>query len=178
MVSAERNYEVYDKELLAIVVCLKQWRHLLQGGKHQVTILSDHLNLQYFMTSKALTRRQARWSLFLSEFDFVITYRKGVRNGKPDLLSRRMDYVVNSSEENLQTLLAPSQFAINAFAIQSPSLRHYSSNLEMEFDVVADWPLVIADFMESETNSWIAGLPPFIIEKCKKESVNFKFNSW
>jgi transposase InsO family protein len=47
----------------------------------------------------------------------------------------------------------------------------------MEFDVVADWPLVIADFLESETNSWIAGLPPFIIEKCKKESGNFKFNS-
>jgi hypothetical protein len=177
MVAAERNYEVYDKELLAIVVCLKNWRHLLQGGKHQITILSDHLNLQYFMTSKTLTRRQARWSLFLAEFNFVITYRKGVRNGKPDLLSRRADYVVNSSQENVASVLSPSHFGLNALSVQTPSLRHYSSNLEMEFDVVADWPLVIADFLESETNSWIAGLPPFIIEKCKKESGNFKFNS-
>ena len=71
---AERNYEIYDKELLAIFACFKEWRHFLQGGMHQVTVLTDHKNLQYFMTTKQLTRRQARWSLFFSEFDFVLTH--------------------------------------------------------------------------------------------------------
>ena len=177
MVPAERNYEVYDKELLAIIVCLKQWRHLLLGGKHRVSILSDHLNLQYFMTSKVLTRRQARWSLFLAEFDFVITYRKGSRNGKPDLLSRRTDYGVDSTQDNVGTVLAPNHFSVNSFSVHSPSLRAYSSNLELEFDIITDWPLIIADFMESETNQWLPDLPPFILEKCKKESNRFKFNN-
>ncbi len=176
MVPVERNYEVYDKELLAIVVCLKQWRHLLLGGKHKVTILSDHLNLQYFMTSKVLTRRQARWSLFLAEFDFVITYLKGSRNGKPDLLSRRADYGVDSTRDNIGIVLAPTQF-INSFSVHSPSLRVYSNNLELEFDIITDWPLIIADFLESETNQWLPGLQPFILEKSKKESIHFKFNN-
>ena len=177
MVQAERNYEVYDKELLAIVVCLKQWRHLLLGGKHQISILSDHQNLQYFMTSKVLTRRQARWSVFLSEFDFVITYRKGSRNGKPDLLSRRVDYGVDSTQDNMGVLLGPKNFNLASVQVQSPSLHIFSKNLDMDFDVVSDWPLVIADFMESENNEWLPDLPPFIIERCKKESSHFKFNS-
>ncbi|KAH9268952.1 hypothetical protein BASA83_009088 [Batrachochytrium salamandrivorans] len=68
MVPAERNYEIYDKELLAITTCLKEWRHFLQGSHTPFTILTDHKNLEYFMTTKQLTRRQARWSLFLAEF--------------------------------------------------------------------------------------------------------------
>ncbi|KAH9244881.1 hypothetical protein BASA81_017690 [Batrachochytrium salamandrivorans] len=42
MNSAERNYEIYDKELLAIVDSFKHWRHFLQGGLHPVTVLCDH----------------------------------------------------------------------------------------------------------------------------------------
>ncbi|KAH9270470.1 hypothetical protein BASA83_007470 [Batrachochytrium salamandrivorans] len=54
--SAERNYEIYDKELLAVVDSFKHWRHFLQGGHHPVTVLCDHKNLEYFMTTKKLTR--------------------------------------------------------------------------------------------------------------------------
>ncbi|KAH9246801.1 hypothetical protein BASA81_015650 [Batrachochytrium salamandrivorans] len=60
MNSAERNYEIYDKELLAVVESFKHWRHFLQGGLHAVTVLCDHKNLEYFMSTKKLTRRQAR----------------------------------------------------------------------------------------------------------------------
>ncbi|KAH9263142.1 hypothetical protein BASA83_013529 [Batrachochytrium salamandrivorans] len=66
MNNAERNYDIYDKELLAVVESFKHWRHLLQGGLHSVTVLCDHKNLEYFMSTKKLTRRQARWSLELS----------------------------------------------------------------------------------------------------------------
>ncbi|KAH9265279.1 hypothetical protein BASA83_011178 [Batrachochytrium salamandrivorans] len=58
MNSAEQNYEIYDKELLAVVESFKHWRHFLQGGLHPVTVLCDHKNLEYFMTTKKLTRRQ------------------------------------------------------------------------------------------------------------------------
>ena len=70
---AERNYEIYDKELLAIVRGLQEFRHLLEGAHHQVEILTNHRNLEYFMTAQSLNCRQARWSLFLSRFDIHIT---------------------------------------------------------------------------------------------------------
>ena len=58
----ERNYEIHDKEMLAIVWALEEWRHFLEGTEHQFEIWTDHKNLEYFMTAKKLNRRQARWS--------------------------------------------------------------------------------------------------------------------
>jgi len=55
---AERNYEIHDKELLAIIHSLKHFRHYLQGNKHRTKIFSDHANLQYFTTKQSLTCRQ------------------------------------------------------------------------------------------------------------------------
>ncbi|KAH6581811.1 hypothetical protein BASA61_008883 [Batrachochytrium salamandrivorans] len=108
MVPAERNYEIYDKELLAVTVCLKEWRHFLQNSVHPFTILTDHKNLEFFMTSKQLTRRQARWSELLSEFTFRLSYRPGSHNGKADHLSRRPDYKVTEEKANFLQLLQPS----------------------------------------------------------------------
>jgi hypothetical protein len=64
--SAEQNYATYDRERLAIVETLKQWRHYLDGANHKVLIRCDHKNLDYFQTSKVLSRRQARGSETLS----------------------------------------------------------------------------------------------------------------
>jgi hypothetical protein len=88
---AELNYEIYDKELLAIIQCLKEWRAYCEGSSQKVTIYSDHKNLEYFATSKVLTRRQARWSEFLSHMNFEIIYRTGAQMGKPDALTRRSE---------------------------------------------------------------------------------------
>ena len=49
---AELNYEIYDKELLAIIRCFKQWRLELKGLLFLIYILTDHKNLQYFITIK------------------------------------------------------------------------------------------------------------------------------
>lgn len=88
---AERNYEIYDKELLVIVRALGEWRHYLEGAKHPVDIVSDHKNLLYFSDSRTLTCRQARWSLFLSRFNYMIHHRPGHLGGKPDAMSHRPD---------------------------------------------------------------------------------------
>ena len=68
----ERNYEIYDKELLAIVRAFEEWHPELAGTpvEEPIRILTDHKNLEYFMTSKQLNRRQARWAEFLAEFNF------------------------------------------------------------------------------------------------------------
>jgi len=59
----ERNYEIHDKEMLAIIHALEEWRHFLEGATHPVEIWTDHKNLEYFMTAKKLNYHQARWSL-------------------------------------------------------------------------------------------------------------------
>jgi hypothetical protein len=87
--AAECNYEIYDKELLAIIKCLEEWRPELQGTTKPFEILTDHKNLEYFTTTKALNQRQVRWSEFLAGFNFKITYRPGARAVRPDALSRR-----------------------------------------------------------------------------------------
>lgn len=74
MSPAECNYEIYDKELLAIIRCFEEWRPDLEGSELPVQVLTDHKSLEYFMTTKRLTRRQARWAEFLADYNFVITY--------------------------------------------------------------------------------------------------------
>jgi hypothetical protein len=49
--TAEINYEIHDKELLAIVNSFQEWRHFLEGALHPVTVYTDHKNLEYFMSA-------------------------------------------------------------------------------------------------------------------------------
>jgi len=90
--SVERNYKIYDKEMLAIIRALEEWRHFLEGATHPVEIWTDHKNLEYFMTAKKLNHRQARWSLHLARFDFLLHHHPGRTMGKPDVLSRRANH--------------------------------------------------------------------------------------
>lgn len=92
MSPAECNYDIYDKELMAIVRAFEEWHPELAGSpvEDPIQVISDHKNLQYFMTSKQLNSRQARWAEFLSEFNFRITYRPGKQSTKPDSLTRRV----------------------------------------------------------------------------------------
>ena len=55
----KRNYEIYDRELLAIIRALEEWRHYIQGSPHTMTVLSDHKNLTYYRDARKLNRRQA-----------------------------------------------------------------------------------------------------------------------
>jgi len=86
---AECNYEIYDKELMAVVRAFEHWRPELEGSVHPIDVVTDHKNLEYFTTTKLLSRRQARWAEFLSRFDFQIRYRPGKQGAKPDALTRR-----------------------------------------------------------------------------------------
>jgi hypothetical protein len=62
----ERNYEIFDKEMLAIIRALEEYRHYLEGHPEKFEIWSDHQNLTYFKSVQNLTRRQARWALYLT----------------------------------------------------------------------------------------------------------------
>jgi hypothetical protein len=88
----ERNYEIYDRELLAIIRALEEWRHYIQGSGHTTEVLSDHKNLTYWRKAQRLNRRQARWTLYLSEFDIKLTHTAGSKMIQSDALSRRPDH--------------------------------------------------------------------------------------
>ena len=85
---AEKNYEIYDRELLAIIWALTEWHHYLAGSAHPVTILSDHKNLTYFKSTQKLKPRQARWSLLLSEYNLQLVHTAGTKMVQSDALSR------------------------------------------------------------------------------------------
>uniref|UniRef100_A0A4W5Q2M8 Reverse transcriptase RNase H-like domain-containing protein n=1 Tax=Hucho hucho TaxID=62062 RepID=A0A4W5Q2M8_9TELE len=88
---AERNYDVGDRELLAVVRALKAWRHWLEGAKHPFLIWTDHRNLEYIRAARRQNPRQARWAMFFTRFDFTLSYRPGSQNIKADALSRLYD---------------------------------------------------------------------------------------
>ena len=67
--TAELNYEIYNKELLAIFDAFRQWRNYLEGSTHVVLVLSDHKNLEYFTTTKQLTRRQCQDTDFSEKYE-------------------------------------------------------------------------------------------------------------
>ena len=99
---AECNYEIHDKELLAIIRCLEEWDAELRSVK-DFTILTDHKNLEHFMKTRRLTERQVRWSLILSRYKFKLAFRPGKLAGKPDALSRReQDIPKDAFDERLQ----------------------------------------------------------------------------
>jgi len=96
----ERNYEIHDKEMLAIIRGLEAWRHLLEGAQFKFEIWMDHKNLEYFMKAQKLNRRQAHWALYLSRFDFTLKHVPGTRMGKADGLSRRPDWKIGVDKDN------------------------------------------------------------------------------
>jgi len=86
------DYDIPDKEQLTIVAALKEWRCDLEGAHHQIQIYTDHRNLEYFSTTMILNRRHARWAHEMIGYDCKIFYHPRSANGKPDALSRHLDY--------------------------------------------------------------------------------------
>ncbi|QRW17624.1 Retrotransposable element Tf2 protein [Rhizoctonia solani] len=107
---AKKNYNIFDKELLAVIRAFKEWRHLLEGSELPVQVLTDHKNLEYFSTSQSLNKRQIRWANFLVDYNFQIIYRPGAQNKKADILSRRYNLVPLEGGVENQVLLKPELF--------------------------------------------------------------------
>lgn len=108
---AERNYDIGNRELLAVKLALEEWRHWLEGSGVPFIVWTDHKNLEYIKSAKRLSSRQARWALFFGRFDFTISYRPGSKNIKPDALSRLFDF----SERNTSLEpIVPQKICISA----------------------------------------------------------------
>lgn len=165
MTPCERNYDIYDKELLAIVEAFKKWRHILLSSNVNTTVLADHLNLKYFMTTKNLTRRQARWYNFLSDFLFTVEHQPGSAN-RADLLSRREDFKFDSTTENQIQIFTPSTEDASTLSL---NLLLHSECLDIDFETKDDWPILIADFLDS--GSWDPNISSRLRDKLIRDHV-------
>jgi hypothetical protein len=117
----ERNYEIYDRELLSVIRALQEWRHYIQGSKHETIIYLDHKNLTYFRTAQKLNCRQARWSLLLSEFNIKLIHLPGDKMILSDTLSRRPDFIPEKDTDNEDMTLLPDKlFQVPANTFRPP----------------------------------------------------------
>ena len=109
----ERNYEIYDRELLAIIRALEEWHHYIQGSPHMTTVLSDHKNLTFYREARKLNRRQARWSLYLSKFDVKLIHTPGHIMILSDALSRWPDFTPEEDVDNDNITMLPDNLFID-----------------------------------------------------------------
>ncbi|XP_062418964.1 uncharacterized protein LOC134131237 [Pungitius pungitius] len=113
---AERNYDVGNRELLAIKLALEEWRHWLEGARHPFMVLTDHRNLEYLKGAKRLNPRQARWALCFTRFQFTVSYQPGEKNAEVDVLSRV--YGSPASMTDLEPILPDSYFVVRPQLVQ------------------------------------------------------------
>jgi RNase H-like domain found in reverse transcriptase/Reverse transcriptase (RNA-dependent DNA polymerase) len=128
----ERQYEIYDRELLGIVQALKKWWHYIQGSGHTTLIHTDHRNLTYFRKAQKLSDRQARWSLFLSELKIKLQHLPGNKMILSDALSRRPDHCPEE-DKTKEEILLPDDLFLNFWDV---NLRdRITKNKAYDFDV-------------------------------------------
>jgi len=157
--SADQNYDTYDLKQLAIVETPKQWRHYLQGSNKKVSIRCDHKNLEYFQTSKVLSRRQARWLETLSAYNFVIEHLEGSKN-PADGPSRRGDYEVGY-ERPVARLMAT--VSVEPYDDLMPAIIAAQASDPLAADISAklvDWPVADGAHTTEEESQWkvVAGV--------------------
>ena len=103
----ECNYSIPDKEALAIVKGLQNWRHWLKCMKLPIQILTDHKNLEYFAKPQVLNRWQMRWLELLTHYNYKIHYQPGDKNCTADMLSQHMELHLPDGEDDKPLCLIP-----------------------------------------------------------------------
>ena len=137
MSTAEQNYDIHDKELLAVVCALQNWRVYVESCS-ELTIYTDHKNLLNFTTTKQLNRRQVRWAELLGQYKFKILYTPGKDNGRADALSRRTDLMETKDvterpilKQDVDGFLVPARQLAATLRISIPDI---VETLQKEYD--------------------------------------------
>ena len=104
-----------------------------------VKVLTDHKGLEYFMTTKKLTPRQARWAEFLSEFNFIVTYQSGKKNDKADALTRKPNEQPANEDDKrqkhrMQVLLPPERIHLQPDEVEHDDHEKATRNKSVEVD--------------------------------------------
>ncbi len=106
---AERNYDVHDHELLAVVRGLANWHHLLAGSPHPITVYTDHKNLQYYRNPQHISRHVAHYIPLLEDYNYTLIHKPGISN-HADALSCHPDFDDGTRDSDHILVLPPHLF--------------------------------------------------------------------
>ena len=107
MSPTERNYQVYDREIMAIIHALCDWQCYIYGSPFTTIVWTDHHNLTYYTHPQKLTRRQVRWVVELMEYDLKLQHKKGSKMVVADALSWRADWSTGLEHDNKDVVALP-----------------------------------------------------------------------
>jgi hypothetical protein len=170
LLDSERNYSVYDKELLAVVEAFQHWRHYLISSPHTVLVHSDHKNLGFFRKAQPLKPRHARWAEFLSQFHFTISHIDGASNAVADAMSRSptfKDASPSDIEKSEKFVVLSEDYWIDGPSVASLTVLPDCfwidtvaavSQLEEQSH---EWPEDIALYLNSGNSEWNCEEHPF-----------------
>jgi hypothetical protein len=158
----ELNYDTHDKELLAIHEAFRTWRHYLEGSSEPVDVVTDHKNLEYFVTTKLLSRHQARWSEFLHQFNMIIRFHPGKLGAKPDSLTRCWDVYPKEGDKDYAQVNPHNFRPVFTSKQLASSLRASTCNYQQD-----NWLelLPLAEFTYNNAPSATTGVSPFFANK-------------
>ena len=140
--AAEYNYDIYNKELLIIIKVLEEWRLELEGVVYPVKIIMDYKNLKTFNTIKRLMPKYIRWSEFLSKFNFIIKYKPGFTNVRPNILSKKLENTprdIKNDRFKVRKKLLIDELHFNKLF----SIFKEGEDLYIDYIIIAGEPLII-----------------------------------
>jgi len=165
----ERNYDIYDRELLAIMKAITHWRPYLIWTESPFTIYTDHANLLYWKSPRKLNRRTARWHSELQDYDFVLEHVPGKTHTAADALSRPTGSDEGKDDNQQVTMLPQATFIRIADADSDDSLEHmitdcqdqYSTTMKEWQDVYPIEPIkTLSQTFWKDTNQRRLVIPP------------------
>jgi RNase H-like domain found in reverse transcriptase/Integrase zinc binding domain len=162
----QRNYDTGDRELLAIVWALKEWRHYIQGSGHTTIVLSDHDNLQHFKVPQTIGRWMAWWTLYLSEFNIKLVHIPGKKNIQADSLSRRLDLCPQGTD-NEDVIVLLEHLFVNLINMELQKKIANAKNLDY------DAAEAIKELLEQGPREAKKDLMDWEVEEFKGENVLF-----
>ena len=163
----ERNYKIYDRELLGVNCALEEWQHYIQGSGHTTIVHMDHQNQTYFKSAQKLNRRQAWWALYLLKFDLKLIHIPGAEMIQSDALSWQPDYIPDQDNDNVDRILLPENMFVNLMYLD---LQDRIANMDKyNYDIKNTLELLL----ENRPNSLRQDLEDWQLEKHGEKNVLF-----
>ena len=170
---AQLNYNIYDKEMLAIILAFEQWRAKLEGIQidDPFLVYSNYKALEYFITTKKLLARQARQAEYLSRFYFKLIYRAKKSNKRADALSKKHEDVKEQGkvikEYKTQVLLPCTK--IDFAVVKDLQLALIEIAPEQELELTANFTSQLYDSIQLLDKILIANrTSPDLVKLCTK----------
>jgi RNase H-like domain found in reverse transcriptase len=157
---------------MAIYEAFKAWRHYLEGTEVPIDVVTDHKNLKYFCTTRILSRRQARWSTFLSKFNMVIRFCPSRLGTKPNALTHQPDLYPKGEGRSYGTVNPQNCHPVFSSTQLSASLRATAMLL------VALRGIITMDIEELQKDILAAYDTDPAVQSFRADSNNSKYLHW